>query len=150
MTHSMRWSNISAPCRLEWRPSSWAIAALLTLAMSAPIAVIGSEMPRALAWPLSIVALGYGAWLARREWAQPGRAVVWPPGVEPITINDVPVHDVHLQWRGPLAFLRWRDNDACVRRLVWWPDTLPAMQRRELKLAAQARESAQATASMAP
>ena len=56
---------------------------------------------------------------------------------------------LHVRWRGPLAFLRRRDPDGRVQRLVFWPDTLPVAARRELKLAMQRRESAAGSTSMA-
>jgi toxin CptA len=56
---------------------------------------------------------------------------------------------LRVRWRGPLAFLRWRDPDGRARRLVFWPDTLPAAARGELKLALQQREAAGGGASMA-
>jgi toxin CptA len=55
-----------------------------------------------------------------------------------------------LQWRGPLAFLRWRDSDGRMHRLAWWPDVLPVAARRELRLAALDGAGAVPAASMAP
>ena len=40
-----------------------------------------------------------------------------------------------LHWRGPLAFMRFRGSDGGIRHLGWWPDTLDARARRELRLA---------------
>ena len=63
----------SAPCRLElqWRPSRWLLAALLILSLLAPLSVLGSELPRALAWPLALGAAGAGLAAA---WREAGRA----------------------------------------------------------------------------
>ena len=36
----------SAPCRLEWRPSRWLLSALTLLSTLAPLAVLGSDLPR--------------------------------------------------------------------------------------------------------
>ena len=126
------------------------ISALLMLAIVAPVATLGSEMPRWLAWPLGAAAFAYGAWLAWRESSMTGRTLVFPPAFEPVTIDGHAVDDVQLHWRGPLAFVRWRDGQARIRRLAWWPDTLLAGQRRELKLAMQAREAAHPSISVAP
>ena len=65
MPHSTRWSSASAPCRLEWRPSPGFAAALAVLGLLTSSAVLASDMPRALAWPLALGALVHGLWLAR-------------------------------------------------------------------------------------
>lgn len=156
--------------RFPWRPSRWVLGALLALTLLAPLAVLQSALPRGLAWPASVVALGYGVWLLRREASQAARLVLVPTGIVPVTLLDLGLDGMHLEgaqlegpqfegrelddvqlcWRGPLAFLRWSDDRKRTRHLVWWPDTLPATQRRELKLAMQAREAARPRASMAP
>ncbi len=146
----MHWSSTSAPCRLEWRPSRWVIGAQWLLAVLAPWAVFGSEMPRAAAWPLAGIACACGAWLALREAGKPARQLSWPPGDAPVLLDGQPLQLAELQWRGPLAFLRWRGPDGQGGRLDWWPDTLPSARRRELRLAARARLAAQPAATMAP
>jgi toxin CptA len=112
--------------------------------------VLVSEMPRTAAWPLAVAILIYGGGLARREWRRPRRELVFPHGDAPVLVDGRPARDVALQWRGPLAFLRWRDEHGRLHRLAWWPDTLPPARRRELRLAAAAREAAPGRASMAP
>lgn len=126
------------------------VCALLALTLFAPLAVLQSELPRVIAWPLCMAALGYGAWLTRREWSQPMRVLVVPTGVDPVTLDGRVLDHVLVQWRGPLAFLRWREDQMRAGHLAWWPDTLPAARRRELKLAMQAREAARPPGSMAP
>jgi toxin CptA len=79
------------------------VGALLLLAMLAPFAVLASEMPRAVAWPLACVAAVSGLHAALREARRPARLLALPPA-----------------------------------------------QRRELRLAARARATAQPAASMAP
>ncbi len=150
MTNSTRSSSTSAVCRLEWRPSRWGLSALVVLSLSAPVAVLASQMPRAIAWLLAGFALVHGGWLVVRERGQPRRQLVWPAGTGPVTVDGEPVAEPTLQWRGPLAFLQWREHGGGVQRLVYWPDTLPAARRRELKLAAQGRAAALHAASMAP
>jgi toxin CptA len=118
MPHSPPWSDTSATCRLEWRPSRWLVGALIALAMLAPFAVLVSEMPRVAAWPLGLVACAHGLRQAWREWRKPPRALV------------VPLAQASLHWRGPLLFLRCGSE-----RASWWPDTLDAGQRRELRIA---------------
>lgn len=68
----------------------------------------------------------------------------------PILLDGAVIDDVKVTWRGPLAFVRWRDPSGRIRRLAWWPDTLPPAARRELRLAAPGGEAAPRTASMAP
>ena len=123
--------------------------ALALLGILAAIAVVASEMPTAWAWPLALVALACGTWLARREAMRPRQAWVWPEH-GPVTVDGVAIDEVMLRWQGPLAFVRWRDGSGRVRRLGWWPDTLPPAARRELRLAVLARIPARAAASMAP
>jgi toxin CptA len=126
------------------------IGAQLFLALSAPCAVLGSEMPPMAAWPLAVVACAHGLWLARREARKPVRRLLWPAGDASITLDGEPLQRAELHWRGPLAFLRWRGHGGRDGRLDWWPDTLPPAQRRELRLAVRARATAQPVASMAP
>jgi toxin CptA len=126
------------------------IGALIALGLLSACSVLASEMPRAMAWPMAIVTAGYGGWLARREHRRPPRQLVWPVGDMPVTLDGEPLQRVQLSWRGPLAFLRWRTGDGDAGHLAWWPDTLSAMQRRELRLAVQQRPAAQAFATMAP
>jgi toxin CptA len=68
----------------------------------------------------------------------------------PATLDGQPIDNVRLQWRGPLAFLFWRDRQGRPQRLSWWPDTLPAASRRELRLAASCLEAARSHRQMAP
>jgi toxin CptA len=56
---------------------------------------------------------------------------------------------LRVEWRGSLAFLRWRGPDGRIRRLVFWPDILPSTSRRELRLATMRVEPARETTSVA-
>ena len=141
MPHSARWSNTSAHChpdgfRLEWRPSRWAIGALILLAGLAPFAVLHSEMPRLVAWPLAAVAGAWGLGSAWREARRPAQRFEISPGVRAASLDGRPLVLAEVPWRGPLAFLHWRDAAGQGGRLAWWPDTLPPAERRELRLAA--------------
>ncbi len=150
MANSPRWCNASVDCRLEWRPSRWVGGALLLLAALSPFAVLASGLPRAAAWPLAATALGYGVLGAMRYRRQPARQlVIGGHGGEP-SLDGLPLRQARLRWRGPLAFLSWRDGRGRIRRLHWWPDTLPAARRRELRLAAAALADDRPASAMAP
>lgn len=134
MSNSNRWSTASAPCRLDWRPSRWVTCALSVLGPIAALSVLFSEMPRAFAWPVAVLALGYGAWLAYRESRIPACRFVWR-GDGRATRDGNSVEDLSLHWRGPLAFMQFRTAQGQTSRLSWWPDTLGWRERRELRLA---------------
>ncbi|WP_369939049.1 hypothetical protein [Xanthomonas medicagonis] len=141
----------SAPCRLEWRPSRWLLAALALLSLLAPLSVLGSDMPRPWAWPVAALAALYAALLLRREARRAPRVLLLPPqGAVAASLDGQPLQDLQVHWRGPLAFVRWRDAQGRTARLAWWPDTLPPPARRELRLAAQARAASSAPPQMAP
>lgn len=150
MSRSQRSCNASVSCRLEWRPSRWVTGTLLMLGVLAAWSVLASEMPRAWAWPLAFAALAYAGWLARREAHKPIQAWFWPGTDLPATVDGTVAREVVVAWRGPLAFVHWRDADGRVRRQSWWPDTLPPARRRELRLAATPAQASPAAASMAP
>jgi toxin CptA len=151
MPNSPSSSPASAPCRLEWRPSRWLQAALLILSLLAPLAVLGTELPRPLAWPLALAAAIYGL---RSAWKEAGRAprqlVLAATAGGGDTLDGRPLHDCRIAWRGPLAFVQAIDRDGRRARLVWWPDTLPSPLRRELRLAAAARQASRRDQPMAP
>jgi toxin CptA len=121
----------------------------VALGVLAALATLASEMPRGAAWPLATLASAHGAWLARGYSRRRRRQLWWVAGRAP-EVDGVSVRAATLHWRGPFAFLCWRDADGRVRRLAWWPDTLPAAARRELKLVAQAGLDTPAAPSMAP
>lgn len=149
MSKSRRSSITCAPCRLEWRPSRHVGAALWLLAWLAPFCLLASDLPRAWAWPLAGLALLVGirdAWRYRR---QSPRQLLIPTGRGAPACDGVRIERLQVHWRGPLAFLRWRDGAGCNRRLAFAPDTLAAPIRRELKLAMQRREAAAGSPSVA-
>lgn len=141
MPHSTQWSGTSARChpdpfRLEWRPSRWAIGAQAALALLAPFAVLNSEMPRLAAALLALSACAWGLWSAWRESRRPARHLEFGPGHGDACLDGRVLARASIRWRGPLAFLHWRDAAGRAGRLAWWPDTLPPAKRRELRLAA--------------
>ena len=66
------------------------------------------------------------------------------------TIDGRDMNDFQVQWRGPLAFLQWRDGEGRRQRLHGWPGTLDALARRELRLAMAARMPTRPARSVAP
>ena len=156
MPRSTRSSSASASflpesdsCRISWRPSRWVTAALLLLSVLAPVAVLASEMPRRAAWPLAGIAAIAGLRGTLREARQAPRWLELPAAVVPrngapagahrgeaprAALDGVPLAEAALSWRGPLAFLRWRDGAGRCGSLSWWPDTLSPAERRLLRL----------------
>ena len=161
MPNSTRLSAASAHClppdpgafhgsaRIAWRPSRWLDGAITLLGASAACALLASDLPARLAWPAAACAWVYAAWLLRREHRRSPQAFVFRPGAAPLVDGEAAA-DFRLHWRGPLAFACWCDAQGRRQHRVWWPDTLPAPRRRELRLAAPAAQYAGRGASMAP
>ena len=150
MTRLHRLSSGSASCRLEWRPSRWLVGALLLLAASAAFSLLASEMPRIAAWPLALCVLAHGAWRVRAESRKPRHELMFPGNDLPVLLDGHPIEAAGVQWRGPLAFVSWRGRDGRRQHLAWWPDTLPAMSRRELRLAVGGDPASRQPQAMAP
>ncbi len=150
MSKSHRSSHASERCRLEWRPSRLCAAALIALGALSAFSLLVSEMPRAAAWPVALAALLYAL---RRAASERGRAVVtviWDGRANVVRVDGAVVEGAALRWRGPLAFLAYRAPDGQIRRLLWWPDTLDARGRRELRLAAGPASASPRGGAMAP
>ena len=150
MPSSPRSSAGCSTCSIEWRPSRLLGAMLVVLALVAVFAILASEMPRVAAWPLAALALGHGLHRAWQEQRRPRSHFVFAGQEAPVQVDGRTVRDASVTWRGPLAFVRWRADDGRRRHLAWWPDTLPAAARRELRLAAPLRRAARRAASVAP
>lgn len=149
MSRSRRSSITCVPCRLEWRPSRQVCAALWVLAILGPFCLVASDLPRAWAWLLAAIAGLIGIRDAWRYRHQPMRKLVIPAGRGAPTCDAGRIDGLLVHWRGPLAFLRWREADGRTRRVVFAQDTLAAPARRELKLAMQRREAAAGSPSVA-
>jgi toxin CptA len=149
MPNSPHSSNASASFRSDWKPSAVLRGALIALGLLAGLSLLASDLPNAFAWPAALVAAGWGAWLARRESRRPPVALAWrADGL--LLVGGARAESAELQWRGPLAFLAWCDGNGRRHRLAWWPDTLSAATRRELRLAAMAAEAAHSRDGVAP
>ena len=150
MAHSHHSSGAYVSCRLEWRPSRWLIGALSLFGLLAWFSILASDMPRPAAWLGAAAALIHAGTMALRESRLPMRSLVFPGNELPILVDGLPVEEVDVQWRGPLAFVSWRGRDGRRMRLCWWPDTLPASHRRELRLAAGRLQASRHAPGMAP
>lgn len=123
---------------------------LLALGLLSAFAAIASELPMYVSIPLALFAVVYGGWLAHRELRRPTYGLVIPLNETVARIDGLEMNDLQVQWRGPLAFLRWRCADGQRQRLHGWPDNLDAAARRELRLAMAARMPARSPRSVAP
>ena len=150
MSHSHHSSNASVSCRLEWRPSRWLTGALVVLAVLTVVSVLASEMPRFAAWPLVVIVVLYAALQVRSYRGMPCHDFVFPGNDLAVLLDGEPVDAVEVQWRGPLAFMTWKDRKGRRRRLSWWPDTLPPTSRRELRLAAGHLDAVRSPLRVAP
>lgn len=140
MANSRNWSNASAPCRIERHPSVGQAAVLVLLGLLAGLSVLASAMPALPAVLVAIVAVLYGARLGWRELhAHPTSLIVSHDGTA--TVDGEPVSELRIDWRGPAAFLQWRDGARRLLRRVATPDVLDASARRELRLAGSTARS---------
>ena len=149
MPNSPHSSNASASFRSDWKPSIVLCLALIALGFLAGLSLLASDLSSAFAWPAALAAAGWGAWLARREWHRTPLEICWRADGA-LLVGGERMDAAELHWRGPLAFLAWRDRDRRCHRLAWWPDMLSAAGRRELRLAAMAAEAAHSRRRMAP
>ena len=125
------------------------MAMLWSLAVFAPASLLASDLPRGWAWPLALMLVAWAAFNASRYRLQPTRKLLVPAGRGQARCDGMGMLGLRVAWRGPLAFLRWRDADGRVQRASFWPDTLDAPSRRELRLALLRMETARDAASMA-
>ncbi|MEN5118806.1 hypothetical protein ABE488_15965 [Luteimonas sp. TWI662] len=145
---SGRYHPILEPARLHWRPSRLLVAALGLLTLAACGALLLSELPGPMAWLGIAWVLASGLrTIVRTARQPPHRIVVQATGR--MLLDGRLLEAPSLHWRGPIVRLTWREGRR-TRRLLWWPDTLPAPQRRELRLAAAMRPLPRAPESVAP
>ncbi|WDS36706.1 hypothetical protein [Pseudoxanthomonas sp.] len=123
---------------------------VLVLGLLGVVSLAGSAFPAGVAIGLSVLVLAYTVWLASRYLRQPARTLAIAGGALPPMLDGVVLQRFSLQWRGPLAFAAWQDVQGANGYLIWWPDTLDARQRRELRLAVEGMAVSAAVATMAP
>jgi len=133
-------SSASSGCRIDWRPSRWLALALIALGAMAAASVWLSALPDGVRLPAGMLALLQGLRLSGRERTRPCWTLAWAGGGAPAQLlggpGRVALSQVRVGFRGPMATLTGTDEQGSLRRLVWWPDTLPAGARRQLRLAA--------------
>lgn len=133
-------SRTSSTCRIEWRPSRLRGACLVGIGVLAGASVLLSDAPPFAAGALAFALPAYSSWLAWREGRRPHATLVWRPGEAQALLLEAGamrrLDTLNVRWRGPLATLGARDEAGKLRRLSWWPDTLPPPARRALRLAA--------------
>ena len=133
---------------MAWRPSAWVVGALWSFGPLGALSLLASDLPGAFAWPAAGLAVIL-AWRAARNEARRAPVTLAWPSAGPPAIEGRPLHHARLQWRGPFAFLQWREGRR-LRALSWWPDTLPPAARRELRLAPGSAVTAPDGGSVAP
>lgn len=133
-------STSSSTCRIDWRPSRWLAAALVVLGVMAALSLWLSALSPAAKWAGMPLALAWSVLLAVRHRALPPLALDWLGGDEPAYLTGPTgicrLDAVTVRLRGPLATLAGIDAQGRLHRLGWWPDTLAADDRRQLRLAA--------------
>jgi toxin CptA len=89
--------------------------------------------------------------LMRRELKREPFTFAWAGGDSAATLNFAArrqsLSGARLYIRGPLASLRGQDETGRIQRHLWWPDTLPADARRQLRLLEQMSGKSQASSS---
>lgn len=141
-------SPISAPFQCEWRPSRWQAAILAMLGVGAAVALMDCGLALRHAAPAAVVVQLYSLWRARNTLRQPVRQL--RVGVTSgVAVDGKALAGVELLRRGPLLMVRWRQAGR-YDSLLFWPDTLSARQRRELRLALRAHAVSRMEAMVAP
>jgi len=120
-----------------------------SLVVLAPLSLLSSDLPRGAAWPLALAAMGWAAFDANRYRQRPRVALLIPTGHGQAQCNEVVIENLRVDWRGPLAFLSWRVAGGPLQRASFWPDTLDAASRRELRLALIRMQTARGETTMA-
>lgn len=137
-----------ADCRLQWRPSRLLSLMLIVIGLLAAFSAVATELPLPISLPLAGLALAWAGWSARREAQLPPQRLVIAGGRA--TLASTPISQLSLHWRGWLVRLDFTGPDGRRQRLLWWPDTLDAGGRRELRLAVAVSGPARDPRSMAP
>ena len=111
--------------------------------MLAALGLIASALPRPMAVAGGLGCLGWGLFRVGRDLRQRPLVLAWPGDGTPAELlgegDPIVLDPVNVRWRATLATLEGRDGAGKLRRLAWWPDTLPRPARRALRLASDRR-----------
>lgn len=134
-------SNASSPCRIEWRPSRWAMVGTALIGALAAVATMQSALPEPLRPLLALALLAFALWRAWRESRRAPWLLHWP-GLDRTATRVIDGHEtavtiVAVRARGPLAGISLNVGSRRISHALWWPDTLDAASRRALRLMAQ-------------
>lgn len=139
----------SAPFRREWHPSRWQCRALIAMGALMPWALWSTDLPAPWGLALGMAATAGTWWEAWRYAHRPGCVFVIPADEDPAQVDGEPVEALQMRRRGPLVQLAWRHEGRRHWRL-FWPDTLPQGQARELRLAVRAHCISRSPPAVAP
>ena len=134
-------SSASSTCRIDWRPSRWLARGLCLLGLLAGLSLLLSALPVSLRWPLAALAVAEGWRLARREQRRASITLsVSGATLRIMNGNEegAALRAPRLREQGPLTLLCATLPGGRLLRLAWWPDTLNAAGRRQLRLAVAA------------
>lgn len=133
-------SRSSSSFLIDWRPSRLLCAAHAVLALLAGFSLFLSALPQLACWLGALVVALCAGRSIRRLASRPAQvlriaedgswAVLLCVGQPPRLYSPA-----RLGIRGPMAFLRVRDSAGGSVQWNWWPDTLPAEARRQLRMA---------------
>jgi len=99
--------------------------------------LLNCDLPSSLAWPAAGMAIAWGCYCLWQSGRRPRREFLIASDLSACRFDGQPLSQLALCWRGPLLFVRWKQPaQRRWRHVVFWPDTLCADKRRELRLAA--------------
>ncbi len=133
-------SNASSICRIDWRPSRLLQAALLALGLLAALSLWLSDLPWWPAIAAGIVSVVAAIHVAQKESVRPACSITWQAGTDTASVNFAGRTESwsspKANFRGAIAAFTGVDESGRRRRLLWWPDTLDARERRRFRLVA--------------
>ncbi|HMB57320.1 MAG TPA: hypothetical protein VKM35_08945 [Arenimonas sp.] len=146
--------NESLSCRIDWRRSRLFCAGLSLMIALALVSIWLSALPAWLMYLTALMSIAHGLFVLRREWQRPDGTVLIRSDDDVALLNfgagAESWHGVTIRFRGPVGSLTGCDGNGRHRHLRWWPDTLPAASRRNLRLVADRQAQASLRAAALP
>jgi len=122
---------------------------LVALGLLSALSLWLSALPWWAALMAAAVAVTIAAHEAQLQASQPRCSLVWQGGSEEASVNfadrSESWHSVKASFRGSIVALSGVDAEGRTQRLIWWPDTLDARERRRFRLAASELQHASKT-----